>query len=81
MYPQPTSMFKPNSQTCRIYTRLLEGPAENFELMDMKPRIPKYTGRISEVRAALRPHAVDVQAIPHGDDPSRFTYRLAGIHS
>jgi len=73
--PRPEDLFKPGSQCHELYARLLEGSVTNREIMRMC--IPKYTGRISDIRAALRPYLMDVKAEP-GSDRSHVTYRLAG---
>ena len=73
--PKPEELFRPGSQNRVLYERLLQGPITNREIMRMC--IPKYTGRISDIRAALRPHLMDVRA-ETGEDRSHVTYRLAG---
>jgi hypothetical protein len=74
--PKPEALFKEGSQNFVLYTRLLQGPITNREIMRMC--IPKYTGRISEIRAALRPHLMDVKSETDPGDRSRVTYKLAG---
>jgi hypothetical protein len=41
-------------------------------------RINKYTSRISEIRAALKPHLMDVRAEADSTDRSRVVYWLVG---
>lgn len=75
----PANTFKPGSQNRCLYDRLLAGPITNREIMDMK--IPKYTGRISEIRAFLRPHLMDVGKETRPDDRSTVTYRITGVRA
>lgn len=71
----PPNGFKQGSQNYILYNRLLAGPISNREIMDM--HIPKYTGRISEIREFLRPHLMDVGK-EVGEDRSHVTYRITG---
>ena len=75
--PKPEQLFTPGSQNCRVYERLLQGPASNGELI-FGLRIGKYTGRISDIRKALRPYLMDVRADADPIDRSRVVYRLVG---
>ena len=75
--PAPSSLFRPGSQNFRVYERLLIGPVDNGEL-PRTMRINKYTSRISEIRAALKPHLMDVRAEADSMDRSRVVYRLVG---
>lgn len=75
--PDPSDLFRPGSQNCRVYERLLCGPVDNGEL-PRTMRINKYTSRISDIRAALRPYLMDVKAESDPCDRSRVVYRLVG---
>ena len=75
--PAPAALFRPGSQNFRVYERLLCGPVDNGEL-PRGMRINKYTSRISDIRAALRPYLMDVKAESDPCDRSRVVYRLVG---
>lgn len=74
--PRPEELFKPGSQNYAVYVRLLQGPVTNGELI-YRMHIGKYTGRISDVRGALRPYLVDITA-EHDGGRRKWTYRLEG---
>jgi len=59
--PRPGDLFKPGSQCFRLYERLLEGPTDNGEML-FKLRIGNHTGRLSNIRAALKPYLLNVEA-------------------
>ena len=59
--PRPDDLFKPGTQNERLYRRLLEGPVTNGEII-YQMRIANSTGRASDVRKALRPYLMDVEA-------------------
>lgn len=74
--PRPTELFKQGPQNARLYERLLRGPVTNIEVVrDMC--ILKYTGRISDVRKALRPCLMDVKAV-RMQEPGQWLYQLRG---
>ena len=75
--PSPSDLFRAGSQNFRVYERLLIGPVDNGEL-PRTMRINKYTSRISDIRRALRPHLMDVQAEADPCDRSKVVYRLVG---
>ena len=75
--PSPSDLFRNGSQNFRVYERLLIGPVDNGEL-PRTMRINKYTSRISDIRRALRPHLMDVQAEADPCDRSKVVYRLVG---
>lgn len=75
--PDPSALFRIGSQNHRVYERLLCGPVDNGEL-PRGMRINKYTSRISDIRAALRPYLMDVRAEADPRDRSRVVYRLVG---
>jgi len=71
----PPNPFKPESQNFRLYERLKYGPITNGTIVkDL--HILKYTGRLSDVREALRPHLLDVSGRPLGG--GLWEYRIAG---
>jgi len=74
--PQPGKIFKPGSQNYRLYERLLRGPVTNAEIV-RQLNIFNSTGRASDIRKALRPYLVDVEARPvtNGKD-GLWIYRL-----
>lgn len=67
--------FKRGSQNHRLLERLKEGPVSNREIMRMY--IPKYTGRLSEIREMLRPFLMDLKA-ERTPGTSEFVYSLRG---
>jgi hypothetical protein len=76
--PTPEQLgFKPDSQNWSVYKRLLCGPLSNGEII-YEMRIANSTGRVSDVRKALRPYLMDVRAEADPVDRSRVVYRLAG---
>ena len=75
--PSPSDLFRNGSQNFRVYERLLIGPVDNGEL-PRTMRINKYTSRISDIRAALRPYLMDVRAEADPCDRSKVVYRLVG---
>ena len=75
--PSPSSLFRPGSQNFRVYERLLAGPVSNVEIVKGMD-ILNSTGRASDVRKALKPYLMDVEATP---DPMRtgvWVYKLVG---
>jgi hypothetical protein len=75
--PDPSDLFRAGSQNHRVYERLLIGPVDNGEL-PRKMFVNKYTSRISDIRAALKPYLMDVRAEADSVDRSRVVYRLVG---
>ena len=68
-------LFNPGSQNHRILSLLQRGPVTNVELV-RDHHILKYTGRLSDVRQALRPYGVGINAERvHG---GTFIYSLMG---
>ncbi|MFH2076585.1 MAG: hypothetical protein ABIJ57_14780 [Pseudomonadota bacterium] len=59
--PRPDALFSPGTQNERLYRRLLEGPVTNAEIV-REMGILNSTGRLSEVREAVRPFLMDVEA-------------------
>jgi hypothetical protein len=59
--PRPGDLFKPGSQSYRIYQRLLDGPLTNREIVEGM-KIYNSTGRCSDLRKALKPYLLDVKA-------------------
>ncbi len=53
--------FRPGTQNDRLFQRLKAGPVTNLQIIQ-DHHILKYTGRISEIREALRPYLMDVHA-------------------
>ena len=73
--PRPGDLFTPGSQCFRLYQRLLEGPTTNREIVEGM-KIYNSTGRAADVRKALRPHLMDVEAKRVRD--GLFIYNLRG---
>jgi hypothetical protein len=72
--PSPSALFRAGSQNFRVYERLLAGPVEIVKGME----IFNSTGRASDIRKALKPYLMDVEAKP---DPMRtgvWVYKLVG---
>lgn len=77
-FTRPTDIpnpFTAGTQNDRVLRMLQRGPITNVDLVHS--RILKYTGRISEVREALRPYLMDVHAerVP---GTGTFVYSLKG---
>ena len=71
----PPNPFHAGTQNHRLYERLTKGPIYNHEIVhDLN--ILKYTGRLSNVREAVRPYLINLEAkrIERG----RWKYRLIG---
>ena len=76
--PKPEELgFKRDSQTFRLYERILDGPVDNGEII-YRMRIANSTGRISDIRKALRPYLYDIKATADPMDRSKVTYRITG---
>jgi hypothetical protein len=73
--PRPGDLFKPGSQSYRIYCRLLIGPVTNREIVE-EMKIYNSTGRCSDIRKALKPHLMDIEAKRVRD--GLFIYELRG---
>lgn len=76
-WPSPGVLFKPKTQNYRLLERLQHGPVTNIEIIHAL-RILNSTGRISEVREALRPYLVDVHAERVPGRSGIFVYSLKG---
>jgi hypothetical protein len=75
--PSPSALFRAGSQNFRVYERLLAGPVSNVEIVKGM-EIFNSTGRASDIRKALKPYLMDVEAKP---DPMRtgvWVYKLVG---
>lgn len=75
--PKPDQLFRAGSQNFRVYERLLIGPVSNVEIVKGM-EIFNSTGRASDIRKALKPYLMDVEAKP---DPMRtgvWVYKLVG---
>lgn len=75
--PKPDQLFKPGSQNHRLYSRLLEGPVDNGEII-YRMRIANSTGRCSDIRRALRPHLLDVKSEPVPGTDGQWVYSVVG---
>jgi hypothetical protein len=75
--PAPDALFKPGSQNHRLYSRLLQGPVDNGEII-YQMRIANSTGRKADVKKALQPYLMDVKTEYDPVDRSRVIYKLAG---
>lgn len=73
--PSPAKLFTPGTQNYNLYERLLRGEVTNAEIV-RQMGIFNSTGRISDIRAALKPHLMDIEAsrIKKG----LFKYELKG---
>jgi len=69
--------FKPRTQNYRLLEQLQKRPITNIEITHGM-YILKYTGRISEVREALRPYLMDVHAERVPGTRGVFLYSLKG---
>lgn len=71
--PKPRELFSYGTQNYRVYEQLLQGPVTSkFIIKEMD--IQKYTSRITDVRKALVPHLIRVEA--KRVCSSLFEYRL-----
>ena len=59
--PKPGELFAYGTQNYRVYEQLLQGPV-NSRFINHDMDIPKYTSRITDVRHALAPHLIRVEA-------------------
>jgi len=73
--PRPDALFRQGTQNERLYRRLLEGPVTNAEIV-REMGIFNSTGRASDVREALKPYLMDVEA--RRIDKGLWQYRLRG---
>lgn len=64
-------------QCAAILALLRQGPATNRQLADLSL---KYTSRISEVRAALKPHGETVIVLERNRETGLVLYGLASVH-
>jgi hypothetical protein len=73
--PEPSDLFSYGTQNRKLYEALCAGPVTNEQIVS-DLRILKYTSRISDLREALRPHLMDIEAtrLNHG----LFEYSLKG---
>jgi hypothetical protein len=75
--PRPSDLFRAGTQCFMIYERLLQqGKITNIEIV-YELRIPNSTGRISDLRDALKPHLMTVSDAKRTDD-GKFEYELRG---
>jgi len=75
--PRPGDLFKYGTQCHKIYERLLQqGKITNIEIV-YELRIPNSTGRISDIREALKPHLMTVSDAKRTED-GQFEYALIG---
>lgn len=70
---EPSELQRLNGQNRRILERLQQGPATNKELSEISL---KYTSRISDVRAYLKPLGQDVKVIERDRASGRTVYAL-----
>jgi len=75
--PRPDALFKPGSQNHRLYSRLLQGPVSNGEVI-YQMRIANSTGRKADVKKALQPYLMDIKTEYDPSDRSRVIYKLVG---
>jgi hypothetical protein len=73
--PAPGKLFTPGTQNYRLYERLLQGEVTNAEIV-REMNIFNSTGRADDVRKALKPYLMDIEAkrIERG----LWSYRLKG---
>lgn len=71
--PDPHALFKAGTQDYRLYDRLLHGPITSRQIVE-ELNILNYTGRLSDVRAALRPYLITLEA--RRVEGSLYDYRL-----
>ena len=75
--PKPDELFKEGSQNYRLYKRLLDGPVTNAEVV-REMNIFNSTGRASDIRKAVKPYLMDVDAKKAPGTKSLWVYRLVG---
>ena len=73
--PSPAKLFTPGTQSYLLYERLLRGEVTNSEIV-RQMGIFNSTGRISDIRQAIKPYLLDIEAsrITKG----LFKYELKG---
>ena len=75
--PKPDDLFKPGSQNHTLFTRLIEGPITNGQII-YGLRIANSTGRISDIRGKLRPYLMDIKSEPVPGSVGEWLYQLKG---
>ena len=75
--PKPEDLFKPGSQNCRLLGKLFDGPITNDQIV-RELHILKYTGRISELREAVRRYLMDIEAHRIPGTSGCWRYHLRG---
>ena len=60
-YPTPATLFTPGTQCYILFERLLRGEVTNSEIV-RQMGIFNSTGRISDIRAAIKPYLLDIEA-------------------
>jgi len=73
--PAPAKLFTPGTQSYQLYERLLAGEVTNSEIV-RQMNILNGTGRISDIRAKLKPYLMDIEA--SRIDKGLFSYKLKG---
>jgi len=73
--PAPDKLFSPGTQSYQLYERLLAGEVTNSEIV-RQMGIFNSTGRISDIRAKLKPYLMDIEA--SRIDKGLFKYTLKG---
>ena len=73
--PAPGKLFSPGTQSYQLYERLLAGEVTNSEIV-RQMGIFNSTGRISDIRAKLKPYLMDIEATRI--NKGLFKYTLKG---
>jgi hypothetical protein len=73
--PAPAKLFKQGTQSYLLYERLLRGEVTNAEIV-RQMGIFNSTGRISDIRAAIKPYLLDIEA--SRINKGLFSYKLKG---
>jgi hypothetical protein len=73
--PAPAKLFTPGTQSYLLYERLLRGEVTNSEIV-RQMNIFNSTGRISDIRAKIKPYLLDIEATRI--NKGLFSYKLKG---
>ena len=73
--PSPAKLFSPGTQSYLLYERLLAGEVTNSEIV-RQMNIFNSTGRISDIRQAIKPYLMDIEATRI--NKGLYTYKLKG---
>jgi dsDNA-specific endonuclease/ATPase MutS2 len=68
--------FPDGTQNHRLLNALMDGPKTTADILNLNPRIAKYTNRISEIRRSLEAQGYSLVCEPMA--PRNNVYRIVG---